>query len=233
MSDAAFNFSGRVGPEGYATMMALNAVGQTAQQIAMLTNTAVSTVCRTLQRSEPPSADMKGMKRCWTKKGMKPLRLTRDQGSPRVMLWGCIGLGGFRKLIVMHEYLNEETYTRLILQPNSAWLTNGQHILQEDNATAHTGKVPTAWLRSHKVRTLESEFGVSWPARSPDLSPVEHVWQIIEHRVHVKHHPMTAEEVTLAWQMEMDLLETDVIDKLVISFVGKLKRCRELRGAPL
>ncbi|KFM63170.1 Transposable element Tcb1 transposase, partial [Stegodyphus mimosarum] len=44
-------------------------------------------------------------------------------------------------------------------------------IFQQDNARLHTAHISTACLSACRV--------LPWPARSRDLSPIEHVWSIM------------------------------------------------------
>ncbi|GBN01355.1 hypothetical protein AVEN_227727-1 [Araneus ventricosus] len=83
----------------------------------------------------------------------------------------------------------------LVMNPGSLWgqmitsygcgdaLVNGNKnerpILQQDNARPHTAQVAQGFLRH--VQTLP------WPARSPDLSPVEHVWDQLKRQMPLCH----------------------------------------------
>ncbi|GFT51383.1 transposable element Tcb2 transposase [Trichonephila clavipes] len=48
-------------------------------------------------------------------------------------------------------------------------------IFQQDNARPHTARVAQDFLRHFQI--------LPWPARSPDLSPVEHVWDQLKRQM--------------------------------------------------
>ncbi|GFU95148.1 DDE_3 domain-containing protein [Trichonephila clavipes] len=66
--------------------------------------------------------------------------------------------------------LTGQRYVDAILRPHVGPLLNGLPvaIFQQDNARPHTAGVAQDFLRHFQTRL--------WPARSPDLSPVEHAW---------------------------------------------------------
>ena len=54
-------------------------------------------------------------------------------------------------------------------------------IFQHDNARPHTARHTKNILHIHNVTVLQ------WPARSPDLSPIEYLWDHIGHQVRECH----------------------------------------------
>ncbi|GFW97265.1 DDE_3 domain-containing protein [Trichonephila clavipes] len=70
----------------------------------------------------------------------------------------------------MRGTLTGQRYVDDILRPHVGPFLNGLPgaIFQQDNARPHTARVAQDFLRHFQT--------LPWPARSPYLSPVEHVW---------------------------------------------------------
>ena len=63
--------------------------------------------------------------------------------------------------------------TKLI---RSAWsfFGEGNWIFQDDNAPCHRAKLVKKWVQTHRVHQMD------WPARFPDLNPIENLWHRID-----------------------------------------------------
>ncbi|GFX36944.1 transposable element Tcb1 transposase [Trichonephila clavipes] len=95
-----------------------------------------------------------------------------------VMVWRVIAYDSRSTLIGMQGTLTGQRYVDDILLPRVGHFLNGPPgaIFQQDNARPHTERVAQNFLRQFQT--------LPWPARSPDLFPVEHVqaeWQIELH----------------------------------------------------
>jgi transposase len=53
-------------------------------------------------------------------------------------------------------------------------------VYMDDNARPHRSRAVTAYLQSEAVTP------VPWPAISPDLNPIEHIWDMVGHRIHAR-----------------------------------------------
>ncbi|GFW08783.1 DDE_3 domain-containing protein [Trichonephila clavipes] len=86
------------------------------------------------------------------------------------MVCGVIAYYSRFTLIVMRGTLTGQRYVDDILRPHVGPFRNGLPgaIFQQDNARPHAARVAQDFLRHFQT--------LPWPARSPDLSPVEHVW---------------------------------------------------------
>ncbi|GFX52524.1 DDE_3 domain-containing protein [Trichonephila clavipes] len=86
-----------------------------------------------------------------------------------VKVWGAIVYDSRSTLIVMRGTLTDQRCVDDILRPHVGPFLNGLPgaILQQDNARPHTARVAQDFLIHFQT--------LPWPARSPDLYPVEHV----------------------------------------------------------
>lgn len=50
-------------------------------------------------------------------------------------------------------------------------------MLMQDNARPHTARIVTQYLDDVEIRKMD------WPSRSPDLNPIEHVWDMMGRKI--------------------------------------------------
>jgi transposase len=54
----------------------------------------------------------------------------------------------------------------------------------DDNTRPHLSRAVAAYLQSEAVTA------VPWPAMSPDLNPIEHIWDMVGRRIHAREPPV-------------------------------------------
>ena len=59
---------------------------------------------------------------------------------------------------------------------------------------------------------------MNWPARSPDLNPIEHLWDIVGKRIKaLQHPPTTLPELTLRLTQEWQEIDQEEVRNLINS----------------
>ncbi|GFW51663.1 transposable element Tcb2 transposase [Trichonephila clavipes] len=141
-----------------------------------------------------------------------------------VMVWGAIAYDSRSPLIVMHGTLTGQRYVDDILRPHVGPFLNGLPgaIFQQDNARPHTARVAQDFLRHFQT--------LPWPARSPNLSPVEHVWDQLKRQMLSCH---SVQDLELAVQDLWVHLPQDNIRCLINSMPDCVAACFAAGGGPI
>ena len=72
---------------------------------------------------------------------------------------------------------------------------------------------------------------MAWPAYSPDLNPIENLWDALGRAVSSRFPPPASLiELETALQEEWRLLNSAVVDHLIESMVTRCKLCIQMRG---
>lgn len=158
----------------------------------------------------------------------------------RLMIWGAIGHNFFVWKVLdnakssrgneddrRHGVLNADGYKRKVLPLVMKHLREKNLYFQQDGAKAHTAKTVINYLR-REVKVLEP-----WPARSPDLNPIETLWALLAKDVAAKF-PQNREELRAAVEESCRHFRDNrmkVINGLVDSFRGRCEKVFAKGGA--
>lgn len=147
-----------------------------------------------------------------------------------VMVWGAIAYGSRSPLLFIRGSMTAARYVNEVLQATLLPYLDDrplrpQVLFQQDNARPHIARQTMDFLQQAGVNLLP------WPPRSPDLNPIEHVWDMMGRRLSNLHHPpqtlaQLIHEVQLAWN---EVPQAD-IDHLILSVPRRVHECIQLRG---
>lgn len=145
-------------------------------------------------------------------------------GGGSVMMWAAISHTGKTNLVHVNGNLTAQRYCDEILQPHVLpFMQNNGRIFQQDNARPHTARITTAFLQRNNVDVLP------WPSKSPDLNPIEHLWDELDRRVRQRQPPpQSLQQLVNALQAEWANIPEQVIRNLTSS-MGR--RCQAVIDA--
>ncbi|GFU01870.1 transposable element Tc3 transposase [Trichonephila clavipes] len=118
-----------------------------------------------------------GQIRVWRHRGERLLNDTVP--APGIMVWGGIGYHYRSRLVRIAGTLNSQCYISEVLEPVVLPYLQGlaTAIFQQDNARPHVARIVQRFFVDHQIELLP------WPARSPDLSPIEKMWFMVAQRL--------------------------------------------------
>ncbi|GFX92399.1 DDE_3 domain-containing protein [Trichonephila clavipes] len=87
-----------------------------------------------------------------------------------------------------------------------------EFLFMDDNARPHRANILDECLQSEDITRMD------WPAYSPDLNPIEHVWNMLGRRIAARQPPTTClPELRRALLDEWCNIPQDQIDNLILS----------------
>jgi hypothetical protein len=146
---------------------------------------------------------------------------------PQLQIWGCFAASGVGHCYIHNQTLDSKSFVRDILKtghlvesveflfpesPRQQWY------LLHDNAPIHKSKLTLEYLHNNGVTVVD------FPPYSPDLNPIENLWQNIERRVEQRG-AITMDELQTAISEEWSNTPTELLRKLVHSMP---QRCRDV-----
>ncbi len=156
----------------------------------------------------------------WVKKGApRPTREVKVV-TASVMVWGCVWYSGKSELCICEQNIDADYYIKILTDyllpcmPESS-----RYKFQQDNARPHIAKKTKKWLAEFGVHLVED-----WPANSPDLNPIEHVWSWMTTYVN-KEAPTDKRSLIKAIEAAWDSIPQSVIR----SYIGHFNNvCRQI-----
>lgn len=145
----------------------------------------------------------------------------------KLMVWGCFSARGRGSLHFLspNETVTANKYLE-ILQSKLLNTMNIQqvNIFQQDGAPAHTAKIVQKWFKDNKVDVLD------WPGNSPDLNPIENMWELLKRKL-AKKSPKNLRDVRY-WLIHIWCKEisTELCQKLANSMPKRIRDVLQRKG---
>ena len=139
----------------------------------------------------------------------------------KINIWGCMIKD--HKLII-HIYdntMNGKKYIDILKSSLLPLITKckkkikNKLIFQQDNAPAHTSIDALKFFSNNKIEVM------FWPANSPDLNPIENVWNLLKNKIG-KVYINTKEDLINIINKEIKQFDANIIVKLIDSMDNRI-----------
>ncbi|GFV92261.1 transposable element Tc1 transposase [Trichonephila clavipes] len=146
-----------------------------------------------------------------------------------IMVWAGIMINGRTRLhVVANGTMRGQRYIDEVLLPYVRLFLGAvgdKFVFMDDNATCHRTLAVQDCLDSEGIQRLV------WPARSPDLNPIQNVWDALGRHVSGRNYPPTNKNTLIrALTEEWDKLPQQLLDNVVQSMVQRVEYCITLHG---
>ncbi|GFX72387.1 transposable element Tcb2 transposase [Trichonephila clavipes] len=139
------------------------------------------------------------------------------------LVWGGIILGSRTDLHVQNVMMTGHIYRDVILEQYVRLFRcamDAESLFMDENARPHRANIVDECLQSEDIARMD------WPAYSPDMNPIEHVWDMLGRRISARQTPPTSlPELRRLLLDEWCNIPQDQIDNLIVSMPRRCKAC--------
>jgi len=151
-------------------------------------------------------------------------------GGGYLMVWGCMLWDGVGYSCKIDGRMDGDLYVSILDEDLQASLeyygkTPSDVIFQQDNDPKHTCKKAKTWFQDHDFVVLP------WPAQSPDLNPIEHLWNHLKRKLAEYESP--PDGMMVLWecvQAEWEKIEPRVCQELIESMPRRTAAVIKAKG---
>ncbi len=144
----------------------------------------------------------------------------------KVQVFGAISYEGKICLETFEGTMKAKDYVDILshrLLPAAQEYFEDQWEFQQDNATSHTAFYTKSFFKKERIKTL------NWPARSPDLNPIENLWSVLKRRVYARN-PKGTMELEEYINEEWEKIPDRTVRSLVESMDDRIEMLIESEG---
>jgi len=155
---------------------------------------------------------------------------TVKHGGCSLMVWACFCWDKIGPIVVIDGNLNHEKYISILTNKQLPFWKQMKRrfrspIFQDDGARAHTIHAVVNWKRMNAINSF------IWPAQSPDLNPIEHLWSFLKQQVkRRKPHPNNLKQLEEYIYEEWKQLDPSMLRNAVLSMPRRIRAVVRSKG---
>ncbi len=154
---------------------------------------------------------------------------TVQAGGGGIMVWGIFYWHTLGSLVPIEHRLN--AWVLLLTMSIPLWL-QCLHLLmyfQQDNASCHKAQIISDWFLEH-----DNEFTLlKWSPQSPDLNPIEYLWDVVEREIHIMDvQPTNLQQLRDAIMSIWTKISEECFQHLVESMTRRIKTVLKAKAGP-
>ena len=155
---------------------------------------------------------------------------TLKHGGGSLIMWGCMQWEGTGFISQIEGGLDAKLYIEILeecVPLTQRWyrINPRTMIFQQDNDPKPTAKITQALFERNNYKLL------FWPANSPDLNPIEHLWSYLKRQL--AKYPEPPRGINALWeriQVEWNKIDASVCQKLIESMPRRIEAVIKAKG---
>jgi hypothetical protein len=145
---------------------------------------------------------------------------------PRLTAWGGISRRGRTLSTVVEGTIDSAEYCSILSKclVGKSPFSDRPWLLQHDNAPAHTSRATKQFLVKKRIKTLD------WPASSPDLNPIEHLWKWVKDEIE-KARPTNLKQVAAEYRKAWTRITVGMCNRYIDKIYSTMEAILENDGS--
>ncbi len=163
---------------------------------------------------------------------MDPSCIVSVQAGGGVMVWGIFSWQTLGPLVPIEHHLNTTAYRSIVanhVHPFMTTVYTSSDGYFQDNSPFYKAQIISDWFLEH-----DNEFTLlKWPPQSPDLNPIEHLWDVVEREICIMDvQPTNLQRLRDAIMSIWTKISEKCVQHLVESMPRKIKAVLKAKGGP-